>query len=419
MVKGEAMKKILLFSHGMELGGAERALLGLMQNLDLTKYQVDLFLMRKEGELLKYIPQGIHLLPGKEEYTCLAVPISRVAGKKKWGIFKGRIIGKVKAACFVKCHGLRPDNGVALEYSHKYTCRYMPAVSDTEYDLAISFLTPHYFAAKKAKAKKRIAWIHTDYTSLEIDVNSERRMWSAYDRIVSVSEECSRGFAARFPNLADRLVCIGHILPVDFIKNQAVLFDAAKEMTEDGSFRILSVGRFCYAKNFDNVPDICKRIVEAGYRIRWYLIGFGPDEELIRQRIREAEMEEHVILLGKRENPYPYMRACDLYVQPSRYEGSCVCVYEARVLGKPVLITNYETAKSQLKDKVDGVIVPADNKGCAEGIISLIRNSKLRERLAEHAAETDYVNHTGTDRLYALIENMTGPAGAQETGGSI
>ena len=105
--------------------------------------------------------------------------------------------------------------------------------------------------------------------------------------------------------------------------------------------RDIHQSRFCRAKNFDNVPDICRRLCEKGLDIKWYLIGFGGDEALIRQKIREAGMDERVIMLGKKENPYPYIAACDLYVQPSRYEGKCVTVREAQMLGKPVVITRY------------------------------------------------------------------------------
>ena len=168
MAEREKMKKILVFSHALELGGAERALLGLLQSFDYEQYQVDLFLMRHEGVLMKYIPEEVHLLPEIPEYTCLAVPISVVLRKKKIKVLYGRVKGKSKAAQYVKKSNLNADNGVALEYSHKYTCKYMPNVSVEEYDLAISFLTPHYFVAQKVNAKKKIAWIHTDLSLIHI-----------------------------------------------------------------------------------------------------------------------------------------------------------------------------------------------------------------------------------------------------------
>ena len=119
-------------------------------------------------------------------------------------------------------------------------------------------------------------------------------------------------------------------------------------------------------------------ILNSDINVKWYLIGFGGDESMIRQKIQEYGMEDHVIILGKKTNPYPYMAECDLYVQPSRYEGNCVSVHEAQILKKPVVITDYPTAHSQLTDGIDGVIVPMDNKGCAEGITKLLKQ-KMRK----------------------------------------
>ena len=397
------MKKVLIFSHAMELGGAERALSGLLHSLDYEQYQVDLFLMRHQGELMKYIPEGANLLPESLEYTCLAVPIVDVLKKGKLSIFFGRIKGKMKASKYVKHNQMQADNGVALDYSHKYTCKYMPQISDKEYDLAISFLTPHYFVAEKVKAKKKMAWIHTDYSYIDIDVDSELEMWQVYDYIASISDECTRGFCSKFPKLKEKIIRIDNIIPAEFVKQQAEVDDVTNVMPRDGNIRILSVGRFCSAKNFDNVPEICNCIVKAGLKIKWYLIGFGPDEDLIRKRILKLGMEENVIILGKKENPYPYMKECDWYVQPSRYEGNCVCVHEAQILGKPVIITNYSTAGSQLDDKKDGVIVPLNNKNCAEGIVEVIKNSEFRELLIKNVNQKDYSNREEVKKLYNLI----------------
>ena len=115
-------------------------------------------------------------------------------------------------------------------------------------------------------------------------------------------------------------------------------------------------------------------------------------------------MQEAVIILGKKENPYPYIAACDLYVQPSRYEGKCVSVIEAQILGKPVVITRYATSVSQLEEDVDGVIVPMDNEGCAEGISAVLKNRELQNLLAENTKKHDYTNAAEIQKLYKLIE---------------
>lgn len=403
MVEEKVMKKILIFSHALELGGAERALLGLLNSLDYEKYEIDLFLMRHQGELLRFLPKQVHLLPEIGAYTCLAVPIADVIKKKRADVLLGRINGKRNAQKFIRQNSLPVDNGVELEYSHKYTRKYMPKINEKDYDLAISFLTPHYFVTEKVNASKKIAWIHTDYSNIEIDEESELKMWDAYDHIVSISDACTRGFCCKFPGLEDKIIRIDNIIPAELIKEQADAFDVSEEMPEDGSIRLLSVGRFCNAKNFDSVPDICSRLMKTGLKIKWYLIGFGPDETLIREKIQEANMEDHVIVLGKKINPYPYMKACDLYVQPSRYEGNCVSVHEAQVLGKSVVITNYATAKSQLKDGVDGMIVPMDHEECAKGIAKILNDSQKMKGLCEYCEKNNFVNNKEVEKLYAIL----------------
>ncbi len=174
-------------------------------------------------------------------------------------------------------------------------------------------------------------------------------------------------------------------------------------MPRDGSTTILSIGRYCTAKNFDNVPDICARILSKGLSVKWYIIGFGEDEALIQQKIKESSMDDFVILLGKKDNPYPYIKACDLYVQPSRYEGKCVAVREAQMLGKPVVITNYATSASQLEDGVDGIIIPMDNEGCAVGIASLLHDPDRMKFLKENCLKRDYSNSKEVQKIYDVI----------------
>lgn len=400
------MKKILIFSHAMEIGGAERALLGLLETIDTTKYEVDLFLMRHQGELMKYIPSNIHLLPENPKYACLAIPFTDVVKRGQFAVAIGRYIGKRKALKRVKELQLPVDNDVALEYSHKYTRWVMPLISDKEYDLAISFLTPHYFCAEKVKAKKKIAWIHTDYTVVGVDQVSQLKMWDSFDVIASISERVTDSFLKIFPELKEKIQLLPNMMPMKCMLSMTKAFTVEQEMPEDGSIRLLSIGRFCRAKNFDNVPDICKIIREKGLDVKWYLIGFGGDEALIQQKIAEAGMQEYVRILGKKENPYPYIAFCHLYVQPSRYEGKCVSVVEAQILNKPIVITNYATSASQLQDGYDGVIVPMDNEGCAKGIVDVINNKRLQDEICDNIKKRDYINSKEITKLYGLIEEQ-------------
>lgn len=393
---------ILIFSQAMELGGAERSLLGLLDSIDYDRYDVDLFLMRHSGELMPYLNPKANLLPEIPQYAALAVPMASLIRNGQFGILCGRLQGKLAAQRFDKRHPSNKSSVAALTYSHKYTLRAMPQISGKTYDLAISFLTPHYFARERVKAKKYAAWIHTDYAALSLDRVTELAMWSKYDTICGVSEQTDKGFQAAFPELAGKVQIIENILPKELICHQAG--ESQADMLSGESIELLSVGRFCDAKNFDSVPDICRRLTEAGLDVKWYLVGYGGDEPLIRRKIAEAGMQDRVIILGKKDNPYPYMRACDLYVQPSRYEGKAVTVREAQLLGKPVVITNYATSGSQLEDGVDGVIVPMDNAGCAAGIAALLRDPARMQQLSENCKKRDYTNSAEIEKIYALME---------------
>lgn len=394
-------KRILIVSHALELGGAERSLIGLLEALDPKRCDIDLFLLQHKGELMHAIPKYVHLLPEVPAYTVLARPMKDTLREGHLLLTGARFIGKLMAYRYAKSKHYT-DHGVSLEYSHKFTCPFMPPIQQNqEYDLAISFLTPHYFVAKKVRAKKKIAWIHTDYSRVQVNISSELTMWNAYDYIVSISQSVSKSFLQVFPSLTSKILLIENILPYSLI------LDQSREhliVQKDKYIHLLSVGRYCTAKNFDNIPDICSRLIQQGFKIRWYIIGFGGDEPLIQQKISDAHMQDHVILLGKKANPYPYIKACDLYVQPSRYEGKCVSVIEAQILAKPVVITDYSTSSSQLEAGVDGVIVPMDNEGCAAGIAALLRNPDKMRQLSANCKKRDYSNAQEVEKIYQLVE---------------
>ncbi len=395
------MKKVLILSHAMYIGGAERALIGLLSAFDKSKYQVDLFLMKHDGELFDLIPEGINLLPEIKEYTCLGVPIKEVIKKGCFGVAFGRFIGKMRANSYTKKYGLKNPVGIHVEYSHKYTKKFMPKISDEEYDLVISFLTPHYFGIEKCKGKKTLAWIHTDYSFIDIDVESETKMWEKYDGIVSISESVSKAFISKFPTLGDKLVRIDNIYSPDAIRKSSL--EGQSEIKTDKPV-IVSCGRLHDQKNFVSVPIIASEMKKLGADFRWYILGGGTEERKIRENITKYGMEDTVILLGSKANPYPYIRACDVYAQPSLYEGKAIAVLEAQILGKPVVITDFATAQSQLNDGFDGIIVPLENRACAEGIAALLFDGELMMTLSENCMSTDYGNSGEVEKIYKFME---------------
>lgn len=396
-------KNILILMPSMFIGGAERSLIGLLDSIDYTKYDIDLFLNRHEGEFLNLIPEKVNLLPQIDAYTNFDRPIKDVLFSKNFKYGIARLKAKVDMRKNVKL-GNEHNVWSSLQFISNRLTPLLPNI-DKEYDLAINFLGIADVLGQKVKAKKKLAWIHTDYTKLVPNKELDMDTYSKVDYVVTVSKDCENQFLSVYSMLKEKSLVVENTLSEKFIKEQAneKITDDKFDINND-QIKLVSIGRFTDAKNFDNVPQICKHILEKGIDVKWYIIGFGGDETLIKQKIKEFDMEQHVIILGKKENPYPYIKACDIYVQPSRYEGKAVAVREAQILNKPVVITNFETSKSQLIDGFDGIIVPMDNEGCAEGIYNLIKDKELQQRLIENTKITDYTNKQELEKIYALLE---------------
>ena len=394
-------KKILFIMPSMFIGGAERSLLGLLEAIDYTQYDVSLFLYRHEGEFLAYIPDQVNLLPPMKEYGTFDVPIRSLLFSRRWRFGLARLISKaaLKTHCLIS--GEKKGVWMSMQYTARYLLPLLPEIPG-EYDLGVMFLGVADPLIHKVKAKKKVTWCHTDYDTLYPNKGMDRKTYEAVDHVVFVSDACREKMTRLYPALTDKTRVIENILGEKLLLQQAEVPVNDMPRLDDG-YRLLSIGRFSEAKNFDNVPDICNSLLDAGLHVKWYLIGYGGDEELIRQKILEAGMEEYVILLGKKENPYPYIKACDLYVQPSRYEGKCVTVREAQMLGKPVVITRYATSASQLEEGVDGVIVPMDNESCAAGIAALLQNPPKMKKLSEMCLQRDYSNSCEIIKLMNMI----------------
>lgn len=400
--------RIFIAIHYMHLGGAEISLIGLLQALDPKKVDVDLFVYSHEGELMKLIPDYVNLLPEIPAYKMFERPMKEVLKKGHLSVLFARMKAKMRMRYYLR-KKQTIDGSAIMGFLGEEMSKVVPDINPSvEYDLAISFLTPHNFVRDHVRAKKKICWIHTDYTRIDVNTELELPVWDSFDYIASISSEAAKTFLQVFPTLAPKIREIENILSTAFVRDRAEEFKATELLTDKKYLNLLSVGRFCEAKNYDNVPDICNKILGIlkgeGVDIRWYIIGFGADENLIRQKIAEAGMQEHVIILGKKENPYPYIKACDIYVQPSRYEGKSVTVREAQMLYKPIVVTNYPTASSQIQDGKDGVIVPMDNEGCAKDLAEFILDKQKQEHIIEYLKAHDYGNVGEVEKIYEIIE---------------
>ena len=303
-------KRIFINMHYMELGGAEMALLGLLHALDTDKVDVDLFINQHTGPLMNQIPHKINLLPEIPAYSAIERPMKEILFEGHFFIFLARLWNKWRYRRYL--HSLPNSHkcidGSGTHYVFDAVAPFLPSLKHLgHYDLAISFLDPPHIVQDKIDADIKMEWIHTDFSTVNVNKAVCGPRWAKNDYIVSISDSITKQFLKTFPELKNKIVVIENILLSDTIREKADAFNVEEEMpTGESVVNILSIGRFCHAKNFDNISDICKKINNqcstSNVQCKWYLIGFGGDEELIRQNIHEAGMEGNVIILGKKEN---------------------------------------------------------------------------------------------------------------------
>ncbi|MGE7780181.1 glycosyltransferase [Peribacillus sp. NPDC097264] len=396
-------KKILITSFDLAIGGVERSLIGLLNQIDYNKYDVDLLLFKHEGEFLSFIPDGPILLPEEPSYTTFRKSIHQIMKDGFYPIAISRIIAKYTGLFHGKVKKVEEPGYLSIQYGWEFSNRLLPK-QNKEYDVAIGFLWPHHFIGDKVQAKKKIGWIHTDYSNIYVNKRIEKKMWRKLDEIVVVSEECSQTFLNVFPDFKDKTTVIENILSPEFIKEQAQL-ENPKEITKVlGKTILLTVGRLTHAKGLDEAVKACKKLVDDGFDIEWYVVGYGPLENELRTLIKYLGVEKQFILLGKKTNPYPYIKACDIYVQPSRYEGKAVTIREAQVLGKPVVLTNFPTAKSQAVNGFDALITECGRDGIVRGLREIIKNDAFRKKLVSNVLSKDYGNENEINKIYELMD---------------
>ncbi|EJQ46255.1 hypothetical protein IEE_01754 [Bacillus cereus BAG5X1-1] len=396
-------KKILITSFDMAIGGVERSLIGLLNTIDYSKYDVDLMLFKHEGEFLFLLPKMPNLLKEVKQYTTFRKSIKQILQEGQITIGLTRTLGKILGDAHGRYVKSAESGYLVIQYGWRITLPFIPKLEE-EYDVAISFLWPHYFIGDKVRAKRKIGWIHTDYSNIKLNRNMEDKMWSKMDNIVAVSEGCRDSFLSSLPNVNKKVEIIENILSPEFVREQAYQEDITEEIqVKSGKIKLVTVGRLSYAKGIDLAMYSLRKLLDQGYDIEWYVVGYGAQEAELRKLLAELNLEKKFFLLGKKTNPYPYIKACDIYVQPSRYEGKAVTVREAQIIGKPVLITNFSTANSQVQDGVDGIITEMGINGIANGIKKLIGDKELRGKLVENTLKGEYGNRNEIDKLYALF----------------
>jgi glycosyltransferase involved in cell wall biosynthesis len=391
-------KKILFLNYSLHSGGIEKSLVTILSLLDYDKYEVYLQLFANEGLFLERVPKQVNLLEPlfPKEYRLnirKAFPALLKAGRP--GLAFGRLM--------VSFAGLRGTMGERLGKMWNIERRIVrPA--EKEYDAAIAFMEgqPIYYCVTKVHSKVKIGFIHGDYEAMGLSQSYDRSYVTKLDALCTVSESCLDSLRRVFPEIADKCHVIYNIISARFLRELA---EQGKGFDDqyDG-LRILSIARLSHQKGLDIALPAVAALKQKGFQFRWYIIGVGPEEEKLKAMVQELGLDDRVFFLGERANPYPYLKQCDIYLQPSRFEGKSIAVDEAMALCRPILLTDFSTAADQIDSGVNGLIVPMTSEGIEQGLTQLLSDSELRRAFSDALSSGTYSNESEIQKLYALIE---------------
>ena len=274
-----------------------------------------------------------------------------------------------------------------------------------EHELAVAYLEggATYYTAQHIKAKKKTAFVHIDYEKAGYTRELDLDCYEKFDRIFTVSDEVKEHFLSVYPEYECKTSVFNNILNLERIKKMA----DQGEGFNDGfkGLRILTVGRLTRQKRYDIAIEAMKLIKEKiSMPIRWYVLGEGDLRQELEQQIKSAGLENDFILMGVKENPYPYYKGCDFYVHAIEFEGKSIALQEAQVLGKPILATDCSGNREQIENGTDGILCELDTGQVCEKLLYMINKPEKCKGDAEKAKQKELCNTKGFDEFIAMAK---------------
>ena len=392
------MKKQLLFViNNLNCGGAEKALISLLQTIDYERYDVDLFLFKHEGMFLKQLPKEVVLLNEPPLYRVFDMSLK---GALIQSLKKNKpllAISRIQAGAIFKTETNRAR---CEQRVWKYVSKSLHKL-EKQYDAAIGYLekNPIYFIVEKVSARIKLGFIHNDYDKLGMDSSLDTSYFDKLDKIVSVSEECVDVLKRRFPQYSHKVELMYNIVSPKTIRELSREYDPSL----GSEIAIVSVGRLNVQKGFELAVEACRKVRDAGHSVTWHIIGEGEERGRLERLIDQHDLRDYFFLHGLKENPYPYLSHADIYVQPSRFEGKSVAIDEAKILAKPIIVTNFSTASNQITHGHSGMIVEMNAEALSAGIQHLIDDEASRQRLSQQLANEELGTESEIEKLYRLI----------------
>lgn len=377
----------------MQAGGAEKSLITFLYLLkDRKDVSIDLLLFKNEGLFLSQLPENINIISGGSEMEGL-YPKSTGANSS--------LITKIKRYYATGVAKLKTKTYMArsqYRWVHYYT-KWLPKL-EKKYDYAIGYLEGEstYYVVDKVKANVKMGWYQNTIDKQGFDYELERPYINALDKIVCLTDECENIVLRVFPEIKDKLIQIPPMINKEFLEVNANKFEPS-EYEEKTDYRFVSVGRLVEQKGFDFAISAAKLLKEKGINFIWYIIGNGELKDSLTEQIKRDGVEDSVKLIGERDNPYPYIRKADIFLQPSRFEARSVILTEAMTLCRPIIVCNYATAHEQITDKETGIIVDMNPEAIAEGISSMLQDDELRSKVVSNL-EDKFKQTNAVEKLY-------------------
>lgn len=397
-------KKLLFVIDSLDVAGAEKSLVTLLNLLDYSIYDVDLLLFAHGHMLEELVPDEVNILK----------PL-------KYTTFTEMNLGKAFVTSFVNADfkmlssrmkfsfDLRKERFNNAQKARLYWQHNSKVIDDNpkEYDVAISYAqgVPTFYVAEKVKAKKKIAWVNVSYRLDETEKQFQKKYYHQYDHIVAVSDSAKEVLLETFPDFSGKVTILYDINNPQFITNMAEIGKSYQD-DFDGT-RILTIGRLAHQKGYDVALKACKKLKEADIHFRWYVLGKGPLQTEVEQMITEYGLTNHFILLGVKANPYPFIKQADIYVQTSRFEGFGLAIAEARMLDVPVVTSKFDAVYNQMVHGKNGLVVERNAESVSEGIKKIMNNQQLKKNIVAYLQSEKKGNVEEIEKFYQLINECS------------
>jgi glycosyltransferase involved in cell wall biosynthesis len=398
-------KKILFVINTLGRGGAENALIQLINNIDKDIYDISLYVILGQGELIEKIPKHVHILNKKFDHASV---LSK-EGKKN---LRKNIIGiAFSRFSFFKNFFYLLTNFFRMMFSGKIFVDTLlwkmlsdgSAILSEEYDLATAFLegASTYYVRDHVRAKKKAAFIHVNYLEAGYNRKLDKNVYIDMDKIFAVSEDVRKSFLSEYSECKDKTYIFENILDVKSI---------IKKSEESGGFddafdgkRILTIARLTAQKAIDVSIDACRILLDKGENVKWYVLGDGDLRTKLEEKIKKEGLTDRFILFGVKDNPYPYLKQCDLYVHATKFEGKSIAIREAQVLGKPIIVSDCPSNLELVVSGGDALVTKLDAKAISDTIIKLLHDENLCTELGEKARIKDNDGQDSLDELLNLV----------------